>query len=375
MPDFRRGADAIKESRERNQGGGEFVPFTPKVFWSKDGEHKEKYVLFLNPMEEIPTIDLIGYVPVKRGKFDDFEQVIARTDTAIGESKDPMVEEWGADPKENAIAVAVELDPIIEEVNGRKRPTGFEVKYNTYERRVKDEKGELTDEKEEVDVPVIGFVTQSTFNFFNLVQSFDENDGPIHQTALRIRREDKNTYSLTEAGLIDVVDLTNLIETIDGLSYLTEEEREDLVEQIEEIDSDEEAAHLIGAFLLDKRLEELCDRERYDKLFEGIDKPFKFGNKDKKDDKKSSRRRSASDRPSRRSQRRSRDDEPEAEETQEETPAEEPKEEKPKRSRSRTRAKKEEAPANEPSEEKPSGNAKLEELKARRTRSRSKSAA
>lgn len=382
MPDFRKGADAVKQTvAKAKEGGGEFTPFTPQMFWTQDSEGKEKYVLFLNPMGEIVTVDMIGFIPVKRGKYDGYEQVIARTDAAIGESKDPMVEEWGAAPRETCVAVAVELEPVIEEVNGRKRPVGFEVAYRTFERKVKDAKGELTDETEEVDVPQIGFVTQSPHNFFNLVQGYDENEGPIEDTPFKVERLDKNTYRLQDYPDAPV-DLSNLIECMDGLSYLTENERKELLDQIEVIldgegeeeDKDREAAALIGAVLLDKRLGELVDRERYDKLFEGIDKPFKFGNKKaKEDDKKSSRRGSSRrERPARRTQRRDSDTEAEAaveETTGQEPEAEKPKDEKPaRRTRTRTRAKADDAPEADSDDAKPSGNAKLNELRERRGR-------
>lgn len=391
MPDFRKGASAIKESQERSKTGGDFVPFTPSLFWTQDGDSKEKYVLFLNPMDEIVTANVTGFIPVAVKGRDKpmFEQVIARTDPAIGESTDPMSDDWDADPKETCISVAVVLDPVIEEVNGRKRPVGFEVATNTYERRIKDAEGKLTEEKEEVEVPVLGFVTQSPFNFFNLVQSFDESDGPIEGTALKIKRIDKNTYSVDGYVGADI-DLSGLVDCIDGLSYLGDD-TDNLLTLIDEIyddpdiaadEAESEAALTIGSFLLDKRLAELCDRERYDRLYEGIDKPFRFGKKSKNNDSKSSDKPAKRERPARRSQRRGSEDaapdnvtpednaqEPDATpEPEAEAPAEKP----ARKARASRAAKPKAEPKTEaPAEDSPTaGKSKLDELRERNAKRR-----
>lgn len=375
MPDFRRGAAAIAEAQANRGGGGEFTPFTPSIFWtnpSKDKENAERFVLFLNELNDIPTVSAITYVPQKRTKsngddFTTYETVIARTDEVIGERTDPMEEEWGAQPRDTCIAVAVELEPEFEDRNGRKRPKGFRVKTTEFDRRIRNDKGELTDETETVEAPVIGFVQQSPHNFFNLITSFDSDTAPIEDTALKIKRIDSKTY--TVEGFEDQpVDLTDLIETIDNLSYLGDDVDE-LVEAVDATEDDREAGLVIGTLLLDKYLEELCDSERYDALFEGITEPFRFGKKDKgkKDGEKKSRR----ERPARRSQRRSQQEDPEPE-TQDEPEAEaapEP-EEKPAR-RSRRKA---EPQAEEP-QESPEEPAEEQEKPARRSRGNSDAAA
>lgn len=363
MPDFRKGAEAIAAAQERAKSGGSFRPFVPSLFWSQGDE---RYLLFLNPLSEVVQVDLIGFIPVEVKGRDKpiYEQVIARTDPAIDEAVDPMARDWGADPRETNIALAVELEPEFEEVAGRKRPVGFKVATNDYDRRIRNDEGELTEETETVTTPVIGFVTQSPHNFFNLVTSVDAKDGPIESTPMSIERVDKNTYN-ARAFVDQDVDLGDLIEYIDGVSWLGDD-LDALLDEIEKTEDDQEAALIIGQFFLEKRLDELCDRARYDELYEGIDKPFKYGTKAKKEDKKSSRR----ERPARRTQRRSSESEPEttdeAPEATDEAPAEE---EKPKR----TRRTKKETPAAE-AEEKPKGRArqgsaestkKLEELRAR----------
>lgn len=371
MPDFsnlRKGAAAIAEAQEQAKAnGGDFRPFTPSIFWSdptRDKDNATRYVLFLNEMEDIPQVEMIGFIPVTVKGRDKpmYEQVIARTDPVIGESLDPMAEEWGAAPRDTNIAVCVELEPEFETVRGRLRPTGFTVATNDFERRIRDSKGELTDEKETVTAPVIGFVTQSPHNFFNHVSSTDASDGPIDRTALKIERLDDKNYKVNPYLDADI-DLGPLIDYIDNISYFKDDERTALLEAVDAEEDDEIAAKLIGDFLLDKRLHELCDRERYDELLAGIDRPFKYGTKAKKEESKSSR--PARERPSRGSQRRAKEEPEEApaDEPKEEPAAEEPAEEKPKRQRrSRAAAKPKE---DTPGQEDPERISKLDQLRAR----------
>lgn len=286
MPDFRRGADAVAQSQQKAKSGGSFTPFAPELFWKGDGD--EKYLLFLNPMVDIPTVDMISFIPQKRKKADGesytvYERVIARTDPAIGEDVDPMTEKWEGQPKDTCVAVAVELEPTLEEVGKRMRPTGFEIKTNTYERRIRDDDGELTDDTEEVIAPAVGFIHASPHNFFNVITAFDSKEGDIEATPVKITRVGSGTsttYSIT--GYPDqVIDLTPLLDYTDGISYLTSEEQDALLKEIDGI-SDEDAALVVGATLLDKRLEELSDSDRHERLFKSITESLdKFGGKKK----------------------------------------------------------------------------------------------
>lgn len=366
MPEFRKGAAAIAEA-QANRGSGTFRPFVPKIWWSdpkKNKDYAERYIVFLNPLEEIVQADMIGYIPTNDGNYD---EVIARTDQSIGEGKDPIVEEWGAVPRATNIGVAVELEPIFEEIKGRKIPTGFEVATRDYDRRIRDEDGELTEDTEEVTTPNIGFVVQSPHNFYNLISSTDATDGPIHEMAMRIGRVDENTYSVTPFPGA-TVDLSAVAEFVDGISYLGDE-LDGLLDAIEDLD-DDEAALLVGQVLLDKRLEELQDRDRYDELAEGINKPFKYSSKDKKSSKGKSK--SKTERPARRSSRRSKvaDEAPEAEvETQDEPEAEE----EPKPKARRARAKKTDDDA--PKQENPEALEALAKLRAKQAERRARTSA
>lgn len=337
MPDFRRGAEEIAKAKSKASSGG-FTPFAPEIFWGKDGA--KRYVLFLNPITEIPTVDMINMIPIQKKVGDQtrefYERVIARTDPSVGENSDPMNKDWDYRIQDYCVAVAVELEPTVEEVRGRARPTGFAIKLNEYTRRVRDEDtGDLTDDTEDVTVPAIGFIHQSPHNFFNMVTAFDSENAEIERTPLKITQVGEKTDTAFDVtGYPEfTVDLEPLLEYIDGFSYLTDDERKKLVADVDEIEDDLGAALLIGEVLLNKRLTELHDQERYDKIYAQIDKPAKYGVSKKEKGKKGGKSESNS-RPSRRSSRRSKNEdeapaEPEAQETTPEPEAEE----KPRRRR------------------------------------------
>ncbi len=331
MPDFRRGADAIAEAQKKAKaGGGNFQAFTPEFFW-KDGD--EKFLLFLNPLSDIPTADVISFIPVSAKKADGekytrYERVIARTDPVIGDDHDGMVDDWDGKPRATCIAAAVELEPTYTEVKGRKRPNGFSVKTREFDRRIRDEDGELTDEYETVVAPEVALIHASPNNFFNVVTSYDENDAPIEDTPLKITRVggDQNTvYTVTGYPELSEVDLSALVDNIDNVNYLYSD-IEDILKGIDGLE-EAEAAQFIGAALLDKRLDELVDGDRHERLLGGITETLdKFGGKSKGKGKPSSK----SERPSRRTQRKS--EAPAEEAADEPGPASEPvAEEAPKR--------------------------------------------
>lgn len=339
MPDFRRGSEHIAKAIESKGKGGDFKPFLPNIYWKDDGQ--ERFVLILNPLEEIPMVKMQKvYTSAER-----VEYVVARTDDAIGESKDPLEEVWGYPASDLNVCVAVELEPEYEVVKGRKRPCGFVVKTRTFDRKIRDEKGEPTDEKEEVTAPLVGVICQSPGNFFNHVSSQDANTAPIHETAALIRRvgSDKNTDYEIQLFDREELDLSDLIELIENVSYLGDD-TDALLEQLDGSEDDQEAAVLIGSFLLDKWLNQLADEEYYNSIFEQVDEPARYPKKGWKGGKKAAKEKEAPARSTRRSQRRSRQEpeEPTAEAPAEEPAAEEPAEpepaaeEKPKRSRSRS---------------------------------------
>lgn len=300
MGEIRRGSAAIQEAIDANENrqGGSFKPFLPNIFWKDDKE--AKYLLFLNPIEEIPQFDVVPFIPTEAG-FP--ETVVAKTDPYFGEKADRFEKVWDATIRVTDFAVAIELEPTLELVGGRKRPRGFEVATKTFERKVFDDDGDDTGEVEEVTTPIVGIVAQSPYNFFNVVKSYDADEAPIHETATKITRigKDQNT-SYTVVGYPDQeIDLSNFIEYLDGINYLGDED--DIAALAEEIADLEplEAVQRVGSILLEKRIEELVDEERYEELFEGVDESMdKFGNKRKKNKGKGKEKPERKARPSQR---------------------------------------------------------------------------
>lgn len=284
MPNFdrdalRKGAKAIDEALE-SRGNGEFRPFLGNIFWSTDKE--SKYLLFLNPIEEIPQVEYHPYIDLGDNVP---HSIMARTDKSIGERTDPIHEEWNYKPRLTNLAVAVELEATTKLVNGREKPAGFEVAVRSFERKVRDDDGEDTGETEEVFVPLVGLVAQSPFNFFNALRSFDAEEDPLHTTPIKVTRlgqkENVNYQVAGYAGLD--LDLTNLFECVGNMSYMGDD-----APSLEDLDS-EEACTTIGDYLLYKRINELADEELYNEILGGITKPAKFGDT-KKEKGKSTRR-------------------------------------------------------------------------------------
>lgn len=280
MPgEIRRGGAAIDEAVQnvKDGGGGGFPPFIPNLFWAKD--HDEKYLLFLNPISEIPQFDMITFIPTERG-FN--ESTVSKTDPYFGERTDDFEETWDATAKVTNVAVAVELEPIVEQVGARKKPKGFRVATKDYTRKVLDEDGNTTEETEEMTTPVVGVVQQSPLNFFNVLKSKDDTEFAVNETPVKIVRigEGANTtYDIT--GFEVEFDLDNLFQYLNGVSYLGDD-LGDLEREIEKIEDPLEAAQRIGSVLLDKKLEELLDEERYATLFEGVTESMDRFNKKKK---------------------------------------------------------------------------------------------
>lgn len=266
MPNFRRGVAAMNAASESSGNGS--LPFVPNIGWREDRE--EKYILFLNPAEEIPTLDLHEWIEVGRRENGKpiYEWFISRKDAAIGESYDDIEDRLERKARIRSVAVAVELEPTLTMVNGRKRPTGFEVKTTSFER--KTDGG-----TEEAHAPVIGFVIQSPLNFYGWVGTFSESEAPIEETPIKVvrRGKDQNTAYDFTPYIDQQVDFTNLIQYLDGVSYLA-----DVIDQVNVDGDPKDAAAQIGQLMLDKRLDELADGERYQELVAPIQElDSKFG--------------------------------------------------------------------------------------------------
>jgi len=292
MGEIRRGFDTSSKSGNEDR---EFKPFLRQIYWSDDKE--SKYLLFLNSVtDQLPRFDMITFIP----KDNHFESVIARTDPFIGRKSDKMVDDWDGNISVQNIAIAVELEPVMEDNKGRERPGSFQVKTSEYERRILDDEGNVTEDTEVVVTPEVGFVQQSHHNFWNIVDDANSSDGEVHVNACQITRIGKGSDTVYKCKVYEdiPVDLSGLVEYIDGVSYLSED-IDDLVEQIGSL-SNEDAALKIGDVLIDKYIHELADEDRYEDLYQGITESLdRFGRKkDKKEPRKTSRARPSEDKPS-----------------------------------------------------------------------------
>lgn len=319
MPEFRRGAAAIEEAAA-SKGGGNFSPFCPEIFWKSADE--KKYVLVLTPIDEVTRVDVHDFIPIEYEKsngetYTRNESFLSRKDSAIGEDFDKIEDELGRPSKTRVMGVAVELEPVMETVKGRKRPTSFTVATKEYQRKTDD--GEET-----VEQPLIGVISQSSQLMWSPLSSMDASQGPLEELPLEvIRRIPGGKASNTSYEFIPFreipVDLSPVTELVDGISYLNDVQ-EDLDAELEATDDELQAAQVVARFLLDKRLEELADGERYEELVGPLEElpaqPWEKG-------KKAAATTAKKARPARKTQRRSKRVTKEAE-PEEETPEPEP---------------------------------------------------
>ncbi len=267
MPEYRRGATAIKEAAAKTGGKG-FRSFAPDIFWKEDGE--KKHVLVLTPIDEIGAFDLHEFIPIEREKangetYTTKESFLSRKDPYIGDDYDKIEDDLGRNPRRRCMGVAVELEPVMEVVKGRKRPTGFSVKTTEFTRNTDD--GEQA-----VTVPLIGFITQSSGLMWSPLASLDESQGPLSELPLEIVRripggKPANTRYEFVPFMDIPVDLSAIVDNIDGISYLSDV-LDDLIAELEAIDADDQlgAAQAVARALIEKRVEELADGDRYEKL-------------------------------------------------------------------------------------------------------------
>lgn len=317
--EFRRGLAAIEEAASRKGGSGTFRPFVPRIEWREDGENR--HVLVLTPIEEVPAVALHEWIPVGKGEksngeeYTKWESFISRKDAAIGEDYDDLEDRLERTPKTRHLGVMVELEAIMESVDGRKKIKGFTVKTDTYTRKTDD--GE-----EEVTQPVVGICTASAQTVWGPLGSLDQSQGPLIDIPMEITRrgKDQNTRYDIIPLLEKPVDLSPLLEYLDGISFLSQDEDFDELENaVEAATDDVEAAQIIADAILNKRLAELADGERYEELVSPLelsDMPKGFGG----GGKKKSAPKSRPARPERPARRRA-----EASEATEEAPAEKPK--------------------------------------------------
>lgn len=311
MAQFRRGKEAVAAAATSG-GGGNFSPFVPDIRWKLDGD--KKYILILTPADGVAVLDLHEFIPLPSIRDDgkpNYESFLSRKDPMIGEGFDLIEDEHGRKAKTRCAGVAVELVPVMKDVKGRKRPASFTVKTSTFTRRGED--GE-----EEVEKPDFGLIVQSSKLMWGPLNGLDESQGPLIDLPLEItRRGEKAETTYEMVPFMDIpVDLSPITEYIEGISYL-KDDIDDLLPKMEEAEDDTAAAQLAADFLLEKRVDELADAERYERLLDGVDyiEPNSWEKGKKTTAKKATGRRTA-----RPSQRKAKQDEP-AEEPETDEPS------------------------------------------------------
>lgn len=295
MTEVRKGIAAILEAAERKGSGEDFHPFCPEIRW-KDKE--EKNILILTDLDELQEYSIHEWIKVgtqtnKAGELKDkYEWFISRKDPSIGETYDELQDRLGQKPTMRFMGVAVELVPVVEQGRGGKsKVIGFEVATTTYEAKGED------DEMVDVDQPEIGIISLSSQNFWGWLAGFQAKHENVNLVPFAVTRRgaDANTAYDFVHMMGMPVDLSGLLDTIEGCSYLRESEDFDeiIADAVEAADSAPEgedpglaAAMVIADALLAKRVEELSDAERYRTLVGPIEElPPKWG-KGKKGAKK-----------------------------------------------------------------------------------------
>lgn len=175
MTKLKTGQAAMKSAK---RGG-----FFNNIYWKEDKE--VRFLAFLTPFEEVPGLPIHMYetangwrtfVCRKAAIFEDESQ--GRCDICSlmvkGKERDP------AKPNFKQIALAVELEPVYERVEGREKLVGFEVKMDEYEK-----------DGETKTAPAIGMVSQAPSNFWVPMASTVDRKGDITEYVLEVERKGK----------------------------------------------------------------------------------------------------------------------------------------------------------------------------------------
>lgn len=224
-----------------SKGRGKYLP---PIFW-KAGDKDPKFLAFLTPLADVPRLLMHGYINTPNGP-----RTFVCRKNEIFEDENPngecvICDEFKKSPRNQWLALAVELTPKEERVNGRKQITGFEVRMDEwdYEKDGKTEKG---------TAPHVGIVSQALRNFWTpfsakVNREITRNEvGDLHEIVYEIVRSGKtkdDTTYLFEAypadlrpdlSEFDFPSLEDWIESKGNTAYYEEE----LSGGIEEDDSD-----------------------------------------------------------------------------------------------------------------------------------------
>lgn len=212
----RKGSAGIEASKNASGGGD----YTPMLTW-KAGE--KRYIKFLTPFEEIPTVDFHNFMIVD---YSDNNKPIYRSfispqdPGALGpEGYDPIKTKFGLMPKKRQIAVAVELEPVYKAGKGSKKEiTDWTVAQREYTNK----------DDEEVTVPNVGLIVQSHIFFGPLAVYAEDTDVEDYVwEVVRSGGDQNTTYVFRERGDAPEVELDddNVPDLDAYLSDLASEER------------------------------------------------------------------------------------------------------------------------------------------------------
>lgn len=156
MPNFRKGAQVIATSGQRREGG---TPRPNFISWDPD---EKKYLQFITPLEEIPTVLMHQYIIT--GERDNgsyiYNDFVSRKDPAFDgeDGYDPIWDRFEVQPRLKCVALAAVLQPQ------RKagKITGWEV---------------ASKERRDDTVPDIGLIIQTPANFFRWLTTFADDTG------------------------------------------------------------------------------------------------------------------------------------------------------------------------------------------------------
>jgi hypothetical protein len=156
------------------------------ILWKTDKE--SRYLAFLTAIEDVPKL-AIHFFQAANGwrtfvcRRNEIYEDESNGECAICEMAERDLED--GDKKESRFkanwkhfAIAVELEPIEERVNGKKQITGFELKMETYENKA----------GEEVTVPVFGLVSQALTNFWTPLSVMVDRKGDLTEQVIEVVR-------------------------------------------------------------------------------------------------------------------------------------------------------------------------------------------
>jgi hypothetical protein len=149
---LKRGEENMVSTRK---GGRRYIP---NIYW-KAGDDEPKYLAFLTPLAEVPRLLMHGFVRTPNGPrtFVCRKNEIFEDENPTGEC--PICDEFKKAPRNQWLALAVELEPEYERKNGRQVIVGFKPKMDEWEYE-KDGKTETG------SAPHVGIISQALRNFW-----------------------------------------------------------------------------------------------------------------------------------------------------------------------------------------------------------------